>query len=267
MNYCFSQPLGSISPLAVPNSELACLLRRFVYEYHIHGHASQWSSPNYVYSLSEQFIDIKCQHDAKKLLLDESDRIPYKIIWLRTSPNDQLEKCLTSAFDSLEIYEDRTVCLNYLNSIDRSRLTVYMIVRSEDATFECKNVRAIYRTDSYQNVNRLILQIRNDVRSDTTSPIRPIERSARRLSEKYAPFVSLMTHLDLHLALSRNADNRMETKNEMLRSCRLMYRNNEAELNRIDEFDKKYTHDPDSGKGKAIFWYTRKYKHLTTVYF
>ncbi|CAF4966875.1 unnamed protein product, partial [Rotaria sp. Silwood1] len=43
----------------------------------------------------------------------------------------------------------------------------------------------------------------------------------------------------------------------MLRSCRLMYRNNEAELNRIDEFDKKYTHDPDSGKGKAIFWYTR----------
>ncbi len=246
---------------------MACLLRRIVYEYHIHGHASQWSSPNYVYSLSEQFIDIKCLHDAKKLLLDESDRIPYKIIWLRTSPNDQLEKCLTSAFDSLEIYEDRTACLNYLNSIDRSRLTVYMIVRSEDATFECKNVRAIYRTDSYQNVNRLILQIRNDIRSDTTSPIRPIERSARLLSEKYAPFISLMSHLDLHLALSRNADNRMETKNEMLRSCRLIYRNNEAELNRIDEFDKKYTHDPDSGKGNAIFWYTRKYKRLTTVYF
>ncbi|CAF4403112.1 unnamed protein product [Rotaria magnacalcarata] len=43
----------------------------------------------------------------------------------------------------------------------------------------------------------------------------------------------------------------------MLRACRLVYQNNEAELNRINEFEKKYNHDPDSDKKEAIFWYTR----------
>ncbi|CAF1648309.1 unnamed protein product [Rotaria magnacalcarata] len=223
---------------------------------HYHGHGAQWSSPNYVYSLSEQFIDIKCQHDAKKLLLDESDRIPYKIIWLRTSLNDQFEKCLMFAFDSLEIYEDRAACLDYLNSVDRSRLSLYLIAKRDDVTFDCKNVRTCYFTDSYQNINRVILQIRSDILSDTTSPIRPIERSARFLSENYAPFISLISNLDLHLALSRNIHDHIEAKDEMLRACRLVYQNNEAELNRINEFEKKYNHDPDSDKKEAIFWYT-----------
>ncbi|CAF2053088.1 unnamed protein product [Rotaria magnacalcarata] len=256
---CFydGKPCGARSPLADPKSDLARVLKRFAYEYHYHGHGAQWSSPNYVYSLSEQFIDIKCQHDAKKLLLDESDRIPYKIIWLRTSLNDQFEKCLMSAFDSLEIYEDRAACLDYLNSIDRSRLSLYLIAKRDDVTFDCKNVRTCYFTDSYQNINRVILQIRSDILSDTTSPIRPIERSARFLSENYAPFISLISNLDLHLALSRNIHDHIEAKDEMLRACRLVYQNNEAELNRINEFEKKYNHDPDSDKKEAIFWYTR----------
>ncbi|CAM4783307.1 unnamed protein product [Rotaria magnacalcarata] len=256
---CFydGKPCGARSPLADPKSDLARVLKRFAYEYHYHGHGAQWSSPNYVYSLSEQFIDIKCQHDAKKLLLDESDRIPYKIIWLRTSLNDQFEKCLMSAFDSLEIYEDRAVCLDYLNSVDRSRLSLYLIAKRDDVTFDCKNVRTCYFTDSYQNINRVILQIRSDILSDTTSPIRPIERSARFLSENYAPFISLISNLDLHLALSRNIHDHIEAKDEMLRACRLVYQNNEAELNRINEFEKKYNHDPDSDKKEAIFWYTR----------
>ncbi|CAF4753304.1 unnamed protein product [Rotaria socialis] len=252
-----SAPCGARSPLADPKSDLARVLKRFVYEYHYHGHGAQWSSPNYVHSLSEKFIDIKCQHDAKKLLLDESDRIPYKIIWLRTSLNDQFEKCLMSAFDSLEIYEDRAACLDYLNSVDRSRLSLYLIAKRDDVTFDCKNVRSCYFTDSYQNINRVILQIRSDILSDTTSPIRPIERSARFLSENYAPFISLISNLDLHLALSRNIHDHIEAKNEMLRACRLVYQNNEAELNRINEFEKKYNHDPDSDKKEAIFWYTR----------
>ncbi|CAM4830189.1 unnamed protein product [Rotaria magnacalcarata] len=256
---CFydGKPCGARSPLADPKSDLARVLKRFAYEYHYHGHGAQWSSPNYVYSLSEQFIDIKCQHDAKKLLLDESDRIPYKIIWLRTSLNDQFEKCLMSAFDSLEIYEDRAVCLDYLNSVDRSRLSLYLIAKRDDVTFDCKNVRTCYFTDSYQNINRVILQIRSDILSDTTSPIRPIERSVRFLSENYAPFISLISNLDLHLALSRNIHDHIEAKDEMLRACRLVYQNNEAELNRINEFEKKYNHDPDSDKKEAIFWYTR----------
>ncbi|CAF2117323.1 unnamed protein product [Rotaria magnacalcarata] len=256
---CFydGKPCGARSPLADPKSDLARVLKRFAYEYHYHGHGAQWSSPNYVYSLSEQFIDIKCQHDAKKLLLDESDRIPYKIIWLRTSLNDQFEKCLMSAFDSLEIYEDRAACLDYLNSVDRSRLSLYLIAKRDDVTFDCKNVRTCYFTDSYQNINRVILQIRSDILSDTTSPIRPIERSARFLSENYAPFISLISNLDLHLALSRNIHDHIEAKDEMLRACRLVYQNNEAELNRINEFEKKYNHDPDSDKKEAIFWYTR----------
>ncbi|CAF1618057.1 unnamed protein product [Rotaria magnacalcarata] len=256
---CFydGKPCGARSPLADPKSDLARVLKRFAYEYHYHGHGAQWSSPNYVYSLSEQFIDIKCQHDAKKLLLDESDRIPYKIIGLRTSLNDQFEKCLMSAFDSLEIYEDRAACLDYLNSIDRSRLSLYLIAKRDDVTFDCKNVRTCYFTDSYQNINRVILQIRSDILSDTTSPIRPIERSARFLSENYAPFISLISNLDLHLALSRNIHDHIEAKDEMLRACRLVYQNNEAELNRINEFEKKYNHDPDSDKKEAIFWYTR----------
>ncbi|CAF3919649.1 unnamed protein product [Rotaria sp. Silwood2] len=54
-----------------------------------------------------------------------------------------------------------------------------MTVESEHSKFECENVKGIYHIDSYQSVNRLILQIRNDVCSDMISPIHPIERSAR----------------------------------------------------------------------------------------
>ncbi|CAF0761405.1 unnamed protein product [Adineta steineri] len=168
-----------MSPLADPDSMLAQQLRRFTYEYHVHGHASQWSAPNFVHSLVEDFIDIKCQHDAKKILFDEPFQIPYEIIWLRSSRNTELETYLRSAFDSLVIYDERKMCLDYIASIDRTKLTIYLIVERGDEVFECPNVKAIYRIGSYKNIKRLVLQIRNDVRSDTTSPIRPIERSMR----------------------------------------------------------------------------------------
>ncbi len=245
--------------MADPDSTLARILRRFAYEHHIHGHASQWSAPNYVYHLTEEFVDIKCQHDAKKLLLDESSRISYKILWLRSSPNHQLETRLRSGFDSLEIYDDRKMCLDYTASIDRSALTIYLIVDNEEYIVECENIKIIYRIDSYENINQLILQLRSEVRSDTTSPIRPVEKSVRRFSGRYAPFVSLWSHVELFLALYRDVDDRKRMKEEMLNACRLIYQNDASEQRKIDEFDKIYSDEPDVSSGRAVFSYTRKY--------
>jgi hypothetical protein len=184
---------------------------------------------------------------------------------LRSSSDEQLEKCLRSAFDSLEIYDDQTMCLDYIASIDRRILSIYLLVESEDHAFECENIKALYRIDSYENIKRLILQIRNNVRSDTTSPIRPIEKSAHRLSDRYAPFVSLMSHLDLYVALYRDVDDCKKMKEEMMDACRLIYRHDQGELHRIEEFDKKYSDEPDGSVGRAIFWYTRKHNTCYTL--
>ena len=149
------------------------------------------------------------------------------------------------------------MCLDYIDATHPSMVTIYLILENKDSSIDCQNIKAIYYIDSYKNINRLVLQIRNDVRSDITSPIRPIEKSAHRLSNKYAPFISLMSNSDLYLALYRDIDDRKKMKEEMMNACRLMYSNNQSELTRIDEFDKKYSHEPDMNTEKAIFWYTR----------
>ena len=138
-------------------------------------------------------------------------------------PNDQLEKYLRSTFDSVEIYDDRKMCLDYIASTDQARVTIYLIVESDDHTLGLETVRAVYCINSYNSINRLILRIRHDVRSDTASPIRPIEKSAHRISDKYAPFVFLMSHLELYVALYRDIHDRTKMKEEMLNACRLAY--------------------------------------------
>lgn len=139
---------------------------------------------------------------------------------------------------------------------------IYFIADDRNSIIEWKEtVQAVYEVPSdVKNVDRLVLQIRNDVRNESNNPFHCIERSVRRLSNKYAPFVSLMAHLDLYVALSRNVRDRQKMKEDMLAVCRLAYHNNELELKKIDKFETEY--DPTI-KGSAIYWYTCKYSCIS----
>lgn len=249
--------MGTVSPLADRNSELGLVLRQFRFEHHVHGHASQWSSVNYVHTLGEIFIEAKFDDDAMQLFHNTSSDPTYQVIWLRSRDNLQLEQRLRSVFSSLEIYADRQLCFNYISTIDRTKVHIYFISDEPNIASEWKKVtQASYTVPSRdEDVNRFVLQLRNDVRNEHSNPFHCIERSARRLTDKYAPFVSLMAHLDLYVALSRNTRDRNQMKEEMLAACRLAYHDNEAFLRVIDKFEAEYD---SSIKGSAIRWYTRK---------
>ena len=205
-------------------------------------------------------MDAKCDHDAKKLLLNEPFKIPYKVVWLRSSPNPTLEHRLQCVFESIETYDDRKLCLDYAESIDKQKLSIYLIVQNaEDILFWESIVKSVYKVNvSSDNINRLVLKLRNDVRSETSGLLRPIEKSTRRHTEKYVPFVSLMANLDLYVALSWDCDDRMNTKNDMLAACRLSYQHDQAQLKIIDQFEKDYDGEIGKENANAIYWYTRE---------
>lgn len=221
----------------------------------MHGHASQWFSRNYIHSLSEIFREAKLDDDATKHFYDAVSDPIYQVIWLRSGPNKQLEQRLQSVFSSLEIYDDHQSCVNYISSIDPTKVHIYLIMGAHTTKFEWKNmVKSSYEVPSnLDDINRFVLQIRNDVRSESGNPFCFIERSARGLSNKYAPFVSLMANLDLYVALARYTNDRSKMKEDMLVACRLVYQNNDAYLKMIERFEMEY--DP-SVKGNAIRWYT-----------
>lgn len=249
--------MGTVSPLADRNSELGLTLRQFRFEHHVHGHASQWSSPTYIHTLGEIFIEAKFDEDALQLFHNPSFDPIYQVIWLRSTQNLQFEQRLRSVFSSIEIYDDQHACFNYVSAVDRTQTHIYLITDESDSTSEWKQiVQASYTVPSRnEDINRFVLKIRSDVRNEYGNPFHCIERSARRLTDRYAPFISLMAHLDLYVALSRNTRDRNQMKEEMLAACRIAYHNNEAYLKVIDHFDAEY--DP-AIKGTAIRWYTRK---------
>jgi hypothetical protein len=228
----------------------------------VHGHASQWSSPNYVHSLSEIFKEAKFDDDAIKHFYDAVSDPIYQVIWLRSVQNEQLEQRLRSVFSLLEIYDDQQLCFNYISTVDPTKVHIYFIIDNHTTEFEWKKiVKASYEVPSnIEDVNRFVLQIRNDVRSESGNPFHCIERSTRRPNDKYAPFVSLMAHLDLYVALSRRTRDRNKIKEEMLAACRLVYHNNDAYLKMIDKFEAEYD---SSVKGNAIRWYTSKCSHVS----
>lgn len=245
-----------MSPLADRNSELGLTLRQFRFEHHVHGHASQWSSPNYVHTLGETFTEAKFDDDAVQLFHNLSFDPIYQLIWLRSTHHLQLEQRLRSVFSSLEIYDDPQLCFNYITTVDRTKMHIYLITDEPNFASEWKDiVQAIYTVPSKnEDIIRFVLQIRSDIRNEYGNPFHCIERSARHLTDKYAPFVSLMAHLDLYVALSRNTRDRNQMKEEMLAACRLAYHNNQAYLKVIDQFEAEYDR---SIKGSAIRWYTR----------
>ena len=249
--------MGTVSPLADRDSELALILCQFRFEHHVHGHASQWSFPNYVHTLGEIFIEAKFDDDGVQLCHNLSFDPIYQVIWLRSTHNLQLEQRIRSVFTLLEIYDDQQLCFNYISTIDRTKMHIYLITDEPNLGSEWKElVQASYTVPlRNEDINRFVLKIRSDVRNEYGDPFHCIERSARRLTDKNAPFVSLMAHLDLYVALSRNTRDRNQMKEEMLAACRIAYHNNEVYLKMIDRYEAEYD---SSINGSAIRWYTRK---------
>jgi len=243
--------------LADPNSDLALVLRHFKFEHHVHGHASQWSAPNFIHSLGEIFMDAKFDDDARKLFFDSPSDPIYQVIWLHSIQNEQLEQRLRCVFSSLKIYDEQQKCFDYISTIDPLKVHVYFIIDNLTDEFEwMKFVKIIYEVSSnVDDINRFVLKIRSDVRGEIGNSMNSIERSTRHLSDKYVPFISLMGHLELYVALSYHTNDRNKMKEEMLEACRLVYHNNDTYLKMIDKFEVEYD---SSVKGNAIRWYTSK---------
>jgi hypothetical protein len=118
-------------------------------------------------------------------------------------------------------------------------------------THSYSNIRDVF-TDKTILIDRLV----NDIRLYTSNiPAFSIlnltneEKSMRDLTKENAIFMCYQLLIDILLRMSNN-DN-TNSKQEMLKECRLHYEKNKQKINLIEEFDTTYS------STEAIKWYTR----------
>ncbi|CAF1243979.1 unnamed protein product [Adineta steineri] len=205
----------------------------------------------------------------KKHVEDDSNLEIYSIIWLIPScytSEDvyRIQQRLRISINYLKIFEDNIQCEEYIRSVN-SEDRLILILNDQFARQlvprieQLRQVHSIYIHYLDKNINQqwfeqfskikslsdkldiLVTRIQSDHKIDDTFPL--IIYNSNEFNSHFI-FSQLLFDCLIHM----NSNN----KNEFISLCKNKYKDNENELNIINEFEQNYS------VNQALLWYTRK---------
>ncbi|CAF0775832.1 unnamed protein product [Adineta steineri] len=205
----------------------------------------------------------------KKHVDDDSNLEIYSIIWLippcyNSEDVYKIQQRLRISINYLKIFEDNIQCEEYIRSVS-SEDRLILIVNDQFARQlvprieQLRQVHSIYIHYLDKNINQqwfeqfskikslsdkldiVVTRIQSDHKIDDTFPL--IIYNPHEFNSHFI-FSQLLFDCLIHM----NSNN----KNEFISLCKNKYKDNENELNIIDEFEQNYS------VNQALLWYTRK---------
>ncbi|CAF0869022.1 unnamed protein product [Rotaria sp. Silwood1] len=208
----------------------------------------------------------------------------YSIVWLDASINSQnnidTQKRIRSSIKYLEIYEKLDACKNYIYSVSSHHRVILIVsdyfgqqlipeIHNLPQIFSiyilCKNEQChhqwIQQYEKIKDVYHQFDDVMNRIRTDysrrkqdkSDEPISISFSSLNKSSEKSTTEIDgQFVQSQLLVACLLKMKTTTTDKNEFISECRKVYKDNKAQLQYVNEFEKEYAPE------YALWWYTRE---------